>query len=36
MSLFLDPAIRERRPPSSKRLGYLWVTLDLPGSGAAA
>jgi uncharacterized protein len=31
MSLFLDPAVRERVNVELKRLGYLWVTLDLAG-----
>jgi uncharacterized protein len=31
MSLFLDPAVRERVSSELKRLGYLWVTLDLAG-----
>ena len=31
MSMFLDPAVRERVSSELKRLGYLWVTLDLGG-----
>ena len=31
MSMFLDPAVRERVSAELKRLGYLWVTLDLAG-----
>jgi len=31
MSLFLDPAVRERVTAELKRIGYLWVTLDLAG-----
>ena len=31
MSLFLDPAVGERVTAELKRIGYLWVTLDLAG-----
>jgi len=31
LSTFLDPAVRERVSAELKRLGYLWVTLDLAG-----
>ncbi len=31
MPLFLDPAVRERVTSELRRLGYLWVALDLAG-----